>query len=345
MYIDYWAKKLYLHLERYVLNSNSVMSVPSTIKINTGYICNLHCPMCPTGIGTKKKTNQLSFKDLEFLLSKIGSGKNILLFGWGEPFLNKDIFKIIQHVKDRRNYVNVDSNLNLSKAIIENIQQITFDYLSVSLDGIDQESYSRYRYGGNFNLAFENIKKLRDSKRGPQKIEWQYIVSNKNFQFVKEAERIASSLKIPIKFIDMGLYLDVFYNHEQTLSDEWIRKERTRNRSPLGRSIGTGMCHYMYNGPFVDIDGSVYPCCTSVFAPPSVLESGYQNVFGNLHQNSLDEIWNNQYYMFMRSRFSGKAYNGAPCKPICLNCKVYLCSKGMDTDHLPYFKPSTVGTC
>lgn len=309
---------------------------PVRIKINTGYRCNLRCPLCPSGLKVPGNSGDLTLEDARFLLSRLGRFYHVSLFGWAESFLVQDVFEIIALLKRNGKSIDIDSNLNIAKEeVVEAIANSELDLLSVSLDGVDQESYSTYRYAGSFDLVIRNIKRLRAAPKGPKKIEWQYLVSKKNIEHVKRAKAMAEELGISICLQDIGMYLDMFCENASQLERQWRTDEQIER---MGKFCKPGeVCGYMYNDPFIDPDGRVYPCCNAARAPEALLDKGYENVFGNLHDDNLFEIWNNEYYQMMRRLFAGRKCEGNQVKPICLMCKVYLDSMGMNPDWRPTF--------
>jgi len=327
-------------MEKGLFRRSRVLCGPVRVKINTGYRCNLRCPLCPSGLKVPGNSRDLTIDDAHFLFPRLGKFYYVSLFGWAESFFVRDIFKIIAFLKDNGKIIDVDSNLNIEKEeIIEQIEKSELDLLSISLDGVDQDSYSTYRYGGCFELVIRNIKRLRAVATGPKRIEWQYLVSKKNIQYVDRAKVMAEELGIPICLQDIGMYLDMFYENTSQLEQEWRTDEQIERMKSICRP--GKVCSYMYNDPFVDPDGRVYPCCNAARAPQALLEKGYENVFGNLHDDNLFEIWNNEYYQMMRRLFAGRKYEEKSIKPICLTCKVYLDSRGITRDDKPIFSKSS----
>jgi len=334
--VGYFIRRSYLYMEKRWFKHRRVLCGPVRVKINTGYRCNLRCPLCPSGRKVPGNSRDLTIDDVRFFLPRLGMFYYVSLFGWSESFLVWDIFKIISFLKEKGKIVDIDSNLNIrQEAIVEQMERSELDLLSVSLDGVDQKSYEQYRYGGSFDLVIRNIKRLQLARKGPKKIEWQYLVHKKNIMYVDKAKELARQLGVDICFQDIGMYLDMFYENASQLERQWRTDEqieRMRYFCEPGK-----VCTYMYNDPFVDPDGRVYPCCNAARAPESLLEKGYENVFGNLHDNTLFEIWNNEYFQMMRCLFAGRRYEGKQVKPICLMCKVYLDSRSMNPDWRPTF--------
>jgi len=323
-------------MEKRWFKHGRVLCGPVRVKINTGYRCNLRCPLCPSGRKVCDNSRDLTIEDAHFLFPQLGRFCHVSLFGWSESFLVRDVFEIIAFLKRKGKTIDIDSNLNIGKEeIIEQIEKSELDFLSVSVDGVDQDSYSEYRHGGSFDLVMRNIKRLRAAPTGPRKIEWQYLVSKKNISHVERAKVMAKELGISIRFQDIGMYLDMFYENTGELERQWRTDEQIERTKDFCRP--GEVCTYMYNDPFIDPDGRVYPCCNAACAPEAMLEKGYENVFGNLHDNTLFEIWNNECYRMMRCLFAGRDYEGNQVKPICLMCKVYFDSTGIACEERPVF--------
>jgi MoaA/NifB/PqqE/SkfB family radical SAM enzyme len=78
-----------------------LLGKPYMLVLDTTNLCNLECVWCPTG--QRKNTRPLvtmpkerAFKIIDMFGPYL---KEILLFNWGEPFLNKDIIEIMSYAK------------------------------------------------------------------------------------------------------------------------------------------------------------------------------------------------------------------------------------------------------
>ena len=339
------VRRVYLLMEQRFLKRTRALTLPSTVKVNTGYLCNLRCPHCPTGMmnaghspeGEIPRTS-LTLDRARAIAAGLGGVHRIALFGWGEPFLNRDIFDVIEFLKDLGKRIHIDSNLSFSsESLLHHIERAPIDVLSVSLDGADQESYGTYRVRGNFAAVIANMKRLAHAPDGPRRVEWQYIVSRKNVGQVARARRMAQTIGVPFRAFDIGLYQDHFYNFTESERREWWTDDQEAAFARRNAASRSSVCSYMYDDPFIDIDGKVYPCCHAPHAPAHLLQNGFSNVFGNLATQTLREIWNNGYYQHMRDRFAGRAPTCHELKPICLQCRVYLAAQGEPQDALPMF--------
>ena len=68
---------------------------------------------------------------------------------------------MIKYAKGFHCDIKLDSNLNsLNAESAEEMVLSGLDKIVVSIDGMREETYSKYRVGGNFKLAMDNLKLL-----------------------------------------------------------------------------------------------------------------------------------------------------------------------------------------
>lgn len=141
------------------------------------------------------KQRVLSIVDFKLLLDKIPSLKHTYLYNWGESFLNPNIFKMIAYIKRNNTTVQIDTNFSFKKKedFFVNIVESGLDILRISLDGASQESYSKYKIGGNFDTIISNIKKLVSikNKLHAEKpvVIWKFIVTRFNENEIEKAKK------------------------------------------------------------------------------------------------------------------------------------------------------------
>ena len=91
----------------------------------------------------------------------------VYLHNYGEPFLNKDLLKMITYAKDASLYVKLSTNGEFfhSSEYARTLVKSGIDYLFVSVDGKDQETHEKYRIGSDFGKVTEGFKFLTDAKK------------------------------------------------------------------------------------------------------------------------------------------------------------------------------------
>src|ERR1043166_8482567 len=102
-------------------------------------VCNLRCPLCPTGNATvARKQAMLSLDQYKEIFDKIKEYALVVsLYNHGEPLLNPEVFSIIEHTHRSGVGTNISSNFNWPHPIdINDFVRSGLDYVTVSLDGV-----------------------------------------------------------------------------------------------------------------------------------------------------------------------------------------------------------------
>ena len=92
----------------------------------------------------------------------------------------------------------MSTNLNkpLSPQMAEDIIKSGLDVMIVSLDGVTQEVYEKYRVGGRLDRVLDNVKLLVQKKKelgsSTPHMEWQFIVMQQNEHQMEEAQQLAA---------------------------------------------------------------------------------------------------------------------------------------------------------
>ena len=317
-----YFNKLLCHIE-HRQKKIKLRSFPYLYIIDIGNICNLQCPLCPTGTSSSKRKRQfMCYENYIEIFDKFKKYAYwVFLCNWGEPFLNKDLFKIIDYTKKNNVGVILSTNFNMvTDEMLESVVKLEVDRLTLSIDGSNQDSYEKYRKNGDFEKVLSNLKKLlfikQESKSEYPVIVWQYLVSKKNEKFVPEARRLAKDLGVEIEFPKFILKHGITFKNEKIdkkLIDEWITDESQKNINSYTFKVRIP-CEHLFFSMIVNPEGSTSPCC-------AVHDS--KTDFGDLLNDDLETLWNNGNYLSARSLFSNKDIPGKK-KVICDDCAAYL---------------------
>jgi MoaA/NifB/PqqE/SkfB family radical SAM enzyme len=150
------------------LGHSRLFYFPNKLTIDIGNVCNLKCPLCPTGRGDSSASRGLmKFETFKRVIDELGRYLTKLeLHNWGEPLLNKDLSKMIQYAKDRNIAVFFSTNLTLlNKSMAEAIISTYIDKIFISCDAASPETYNQYRIGGDFHKVISNIYLLLEAKK------------------------------------------------------------------------------------------------------------------------------------------------------------------------------------
>lgn len=134
---------------------------PITADVFLTNYCNNSCPWC-TYRRWELEEGAVGVSVSDFVkhterLIDLGV-KGVILTGGGEPTLNKDFYKITGYLEARGVPYGINTNLNILRYFSPN-------YLKVSLDGYDEDSYEAVRGVRKYGVVRENIIKYAEWKR------------------------------------------------------------------------------------------------------------------------------------------------------------------------------------
>jgi heme d1 biosynthesis radical SAM protein NirJ len=121
--------------------------------------CNLTCKHCYTTSTDINFPNELSTEEICAVMDDLKAFKvPVLILSGGEPLLHPDIFKISRRAKDMGFYVALSTNgTKISADNIDEIADINYQYIGVSLDGIKDTHDQFRRVKGSFDQALHGI--------------------------------------------------------------------------------------------------------------------------------------------------------------------------------------------
>lgn len=293
-----------------------VFAYPIKLTVCPGNVCNLKCTLCPAGQNDKgREKGLMEFSTFKKIIDECGPYLYKLdLFNWGEPLLNKDIFKMVRYAKKFKIKITISSNLNhFNEEICSELVESGVDHLIVSLDGASQKSVNKYQVGNNFEEVVSNIKKIAKKKKVLNSvkpfIQWRFLVNRYNENEIEEArdlvEKIgADKLEITIFRCDMGNEL-LFTGKEQFENvQEWLPGNETLSMYDYSNKVKktprADACGWLWTQSTINWNGSVSPCC-------AVWHEKFD--FGNINSESFRKIWNNKKYQEARKINRGDRIN------------------------------------
>ncbi len=127
--------------------------------------CNLTCQHCYSISADKDFPGELSTEEVFAVMDDLKAFHvPVLILSGGEPLLRPDIFEISQRAKEMGFYVGLSSNGTLiTEKNIDAIKAIGYDYVGVSLDGIEATHDKFRRKQGAFVESLHGIRLCRDA--------------------------------------------------------------------------------------------------------------------------------------------------------------------------------------
>lgn len=302
----------------YVFRSDRAWAYPTHLQIEPGNVCNLRCPLCHV-VTDNKPRGFLSFDDFKRLLNEVGDHLLFLHFwGWGEPFLNRDFFSMVKFAKSKGIQIISSTNGHFFETE-ENADRLIdsgLDVLIFALDGIDRETYEKYRRQGDFDRATQGLRLLtqRKEERGVShpRINLRTVVTRDNENQVPKIRKFARNLGVDIFSLKTLCSFDnkakwetivprnrEYHRFEYDSQGELIRIENA--------------CKKPWNHPTVYRDGTIVPCD---------YHTGEELSLGNVFAadgHGFKRVWFGEDFRRFRARFKRRDHRGLRCENCSLN--------------------------
>lgn len=295
------------------INFQKGLAISVAIEPTTS--CNLSCSECPSGNKLfSRPTGKINIDLYKTIIDKIAKHLvYITLYFQGEPFLHPDFFEMVKIARKKKIYVATSTNAHfLSKENALLTIDSGLSRLIVSLDGIDAETYLKYRKGGDFDKVLQGIKNLTNAKKQQKSqhpyVILQFIVFATNEHQINEVKLMGKELNVD----EVQIKTAQIYNYEKGNSlipqnrkysrykkiaeNEYILKKRIQNK-----------CLRMWQSAVITWDGRVVPCCFDKDAKFNM---------GNLKTQTFNEIWNSNAY----NQFRNNILHNRKSIDICSNC-------------------------
>lgn len=314
---------------------------PHVFNIETTNHCNMTCLMCPR---TSLMTRQVSWIDDETFENVLDQmtphnqdnleefwdhikteygitfdehsenafyfyvvSRCVILHGYGEPLVDKNIVNRVQACTDRNipTYFScVPANLSVERA--ESVMKAGLTVMKLSIDALDDVNAKRIRGRyNNFDKAYQTVLdviKMKEEK-GYKTLIVPTMIELNSGEDNKEMQQ---------QFIDMWKGLDVFA-YVKSQDNRWYYEEdeELENKSHYAQQY----CEYPWSSMTVMANGDVVPCTQ---------DYDCEMKLGNVKDQSLDEIWNGEKYNLLREwHLKGNFPKNFKCVGRCDQTKLY----------------------
>ena len=284
-----WLKYLIYRYNFKILPLKKIVTdFPQYVLIEPVSLCNLRCVMCfqvDKSFSSNKAIN--GFMDISLFKDVVEQVKEnscnaITLASRGEPTLHKEFDKISKIIEDSKI---LDCKLNTNATVmnekkINEILSANFSEVVFSVDAGTKETYESIRVKGKWERVLKNIELFNQ------------IRSNK-YPKVQTVTRIAG-----VK-VNNRQDINQMTNFWEKLVDEVSIKEASPRWDSYNNKINkiTEPCMNLWTRTYVWYDGEVNPCDFDYKSNLSV---------GNVKEDSLKNIWNNDKYNNLRSNHLNK---------------------------------------
>ncbi|OHB70945.1 MAG: radical SAM protein [Planctomycetes bacterium RBG_16_41_13] len=272
--------------------------LPKEICIILTYRCNAKCNMCDVWHYPTKSGEEITPEDLE----KLPSGLRFINITGGEPFVRKDIEKIIEVVHPKTQRVVISTNGFFTEKIVNLCKKYPDIGIRISIEGLQKANDSIRGIPSGFDRGIRTLLALR--KMGMKDIGFGMTIQDKNYKDLLPLYELSNALGY--EFATATLHNSHYFHKldNRIENKDLVCKEFSKLIHELLKSksikkwfrayFNYGLMNYIYGKErFLKCEMGTEAC----FIDPSgdVLPCNGMNVkmsMGNIREQSFTEIWN-----------------------------------------------------
>ena len=283
---------------------------PLVAQIESTSECNLDCEMC-----IRKKVGipigNMSFKNFKKVLRVLDTLLKIHISGQGEPFINPELFDMIDYANKKGIAVFFPTNGTLlTPSIIEKICKVDISEISISIDSTKKEKFEKIRKNADFDKVKLNIKNLvKELKRNDKKtvVGIGSILFKDNVEELKDFIEFAEDVGVKkLGFQTLQTKENYIENYGEDMKDQRVSELNSLNEKIFeakkfakekdimlifDEEKNEG-CLWPWRSIYITWEGYVTPCC-------KILD--YRRpFFGNILKDNFWDIWNGPLYKRFR---------------------------------------------
>ncbi len=280
------------------------LSSPLAVEFEITRNCNLNCPHC--GIkGGAPREEELTTEEIFSILRTLKEMRVFeIFFTGGEPFVRKDMIKILNYASKLGFHVVVKTNGTLLNQMMLNkiSPHVRF---GLSLDGYGND-HDLSRGQGNFDIVLQTLELLKKNSR---KIGVNFTVTHKNKRSLQTANEMCVKMGIRMGLTPIHPFGRALENSELLLQPEdakyfvsarkykinyfrsiYTQKYGSPEKRPLNLydleeifNAGFQACRAGRGFAYITANGEIYPCIN--------LAAIHQFRVGNIKEDDFKKIW------------------------------------------------------
>lgn len=281
-----------------LVKSNRAHALPPIIQVEPTNMCNLKCPLCPTGSDSSKR--QKGFMTLDTFQLILDELEDVLiamyLYSYGEPFMNKNLPQMIESCTKRNILTLITTNGHFIESSEDALKVVDagLTTLIIAIDGSSQAIYEEYRKMGDLEKVKQCVTLIEEAKirRGahlPYTV-IRSVVMRQNADDLPNLEQLARKLRV-----------NMFAAKTVGCLPE---SEHYKDYEPVEKN----MRRFRYDESFRNVHFSVR--CPFPFRQPTVFWDGtvvgsehdheLELPFGKIGEQPFPKIWNSPNAIRMR---------------------------------------------
>jgi MoaA/NifB/PqqE/SkfB family radical SAM enzyme len=306
---------------------------PLALQIETTINCNLKCTMCERTYWPIQRHTDMTFEQFKKILDEFHNLTALSLTGIGEPFLNRDLTKMIRYAKSKGIFVTVTTNATLiNEKTAPEVIACGLDELCFSIESADSTTFEKIRVGARLDHVVANIRafmkvKERMRSRTPE-------VVLRSVSMCHTVHEVPGLVELAHELGARHLNVTpLVFPFRPELGDPRVDVARKvhREAKALAKRLGVeleweiidrgqlraGSCIHPYHTPYIFKEGYLAPCC--LVTQRNTRDWVIKNyTFGNVLGEPFGSIQNNRKFREFRRKLSSS--KPAEIPDICKGC-------------------------
>ncbi len=292
--------------------------------------CPLQCKMCNRIEYRDFPRRDLPFDDFKKILPYLREVETVILEGWGESLLYKNLPECIRLVKKEGSQVGfVTSGQGLNEAYINELLTAGVDFMGFSLAGATPPTHNAIRKNSSLTELLANIRLLQEIKKRRQifspRLHIVYLILKDNISEVPQLIPLCQQLEISEIIVINLIHITNSWQDEQKVfgpisaqeyqkllaeAEQMARAKKIKITCPSLTFQEVGLCsENPLRNLYISVTGEISPC---VYLNPP-LPSPFKRIFmgqefniypvqfGNIFQKDFNEIWQDSSYQAFRN--------------------------------------------
>ncbi len=296
--------------------------------------CPLRCKMCIRTVSTDWQYKDMPLENFKKLLPYLGDVQTVVLEGWGESLLHKDLAQCIRLIKNEGPHVGfVTCGMGLTEDRASELIEAGLDFVGFSISGTTQETHDAIRVNSHLPEVLRAIHLFQEEKKRRgllrPKMHLVFLMLKDNISEVPLVPSFAKEAGIEEVVLINTCHMIKAWQEEQRIftcggaankyeeivkqAEAGARKLGIRLKRPSLSAVDAPVCEENPLGNiYISVDGEVSPCV--YLYPP--LTSPFKRIFcgkdhlveklsfGNIFRDPFPAIWNHEDYKKFRNRFA-----------------------------------------
>jgi MoaA/NifB/PqqE/SkfB family radical SAM enzyme len=252
------------------MNSDLLIINPTKARLDISTACQLRCLLCPTEENNGReflKSGMMTASKFSNFIEQNPQIKTVELASAGEALLNPDLPEIVRGAHEKGVKTSLGGGVNMNDASDEALEAIVryeTIRIRVSVDGVTEDSYRKYRVGGSLHKVLKNIRKLNEFKKKYQtelpELILQFILFGHNEHELERAHVLARMLnmKVFVKLNRCPGHLAVM--DKLRIRNLYGYADRVEFLDETGIQYCRDLCLGMWTAPQINWDGRLLGC-------------------------------------------------------------------------------------